>query len=395
MKVVVAHNRYTAARPSGENMMVDTEMAQLMVAGVDVIPFIRSSDDISSMTIRQKALLPISPIWSPSATRELAAILKSERPDVMHLHNPYPLLSPWIVRTAHAHGVPVVQTIHNYRHVCAAATFVRDGKDCHDCAGLRFSTPAIKHNCYRESKAQSLIMATTLAVHRRTWHSVDRFIALTDGIADYLMAYGIDSEKITVKPNSISDPGPAPSKKGDGFLFVGRLSAEKGVAMLLDAWQRHPVGALGTLRIAGDGPMRASLEASAAGRGDVEFLGMISNAEAQAAMRAAAVVVVPSTWNDVLPTVIIEALANGRPVLGTAMGGIPYLIGIDEPAPGGWVVAPTVDALAASLPDALGQADPVGLAARLRFVAKFSPDVVFEQLLDAYRATIAAHPVSR
>lgn len=390
MKVVVAHNRYTAARPSGENIIVDTEIAQLSEAGVEVIPFIRNSDDIPSLSAGQKALLPISPIWSPSGTRELAKILEMERPNLVHLHNPYPLLSPWIVRTAHAHGVPVIQTIHNYRHVCAAATFVRDGHECHDCVGRRIPTPAIKHNCYRDSKAQSVIMATALAAHRGTWHSVDRFIALTDGIAEYLRDYGIPDAHITVKPNSTPDPGPAPSTAGDGFLFVGRLSSEKGVDLLVEAWKRHPEGSLGTLRIAGDGPLRESLEAAVGGRTDVTFLGLIDNASAQAAMRSAAVVLVPSTWNDVLPTVIIEALANGRPVLGSAMGGIPYLVGPDDPAPAGWVVNPTVDDFAAALPVALAQADPAGLAARLRYLAKFSPDVVVDQLLDAYRATIAA-----
>src|ERR1043166_3888725 len=126
MKVVVAHNRYSSAQPSGENVMVDAEIAQLKAAGVGVVPFIRSSDEISTLPVARKALLPLSPIWAPTAQRDLAALLRAERPDVFHLHNPYPLLSPWVVRTAHRAGVPVVQTIHNYRHVCLAATFVRD-----------------------------------------------------------------------------------------------------------------------------------------------------------------------------------------------------------------------------------------------------------------------------
>jgi glycosyltransferase involved in cell wall biosynthesis len=392
MKVIVAHNRYTAARPSGENIMVDTDMAQLAAAGVQVIPFIRSSDDIGSLSFGQKALLPISPIWSPTSTRELAAVLDRERPDLLHLHNPYPLLSPWIVRTAHAHGVPVIQTIHNFRHVCAAATFVRDGHECHDCVGRWFPMPAVKHSCYRGSRAQSVIMATALSAHRGTWHSVDRFIALTDGMAQYLRDYGIADERITVKPNSVPDPGVVPARSSDGFLFAGRLSPEKGADLLIEAWKRHSDGSLGTLRIAGDGPSRPAMEAAVAGRTDVIFLGLLDNAATQGAMREAAVVVAPSTWNDVLPTVIIEALANGRPVLGTAVGGIPYLIGTGEPAPGGWIVPPMVDALAAALPDARSGAEAAGVAARLRYLAKFSPDVVVDQLLDAYRATIARAP---
>jgi glycosyltransferase involved in cell wall biosynthesis len=394
MKVLIAHNRYSSAQPSGENVMVDNEIAQLTAAGIEVIPFLRSSDEIGDLPLGRKLLLPTAPIYSRTATQELAELIEKHHPSLMHLHNPYPLLSPWVVRTAHAHDVPVVQTIHNFRHVCVAATFIRDGHDCHDCFGKRFATPAVKHNCYRGSKAQSAVMATTLAVHRGTWHSVDRFIALTTGIAGFLTDYGIDPDRITVKPNAVPDPGRAPSGRGEGFLYIGRLTPEKGVGLLLEAWQRHPAGSLGTLKLIGDGPMRAEVEAAAAARSDIEFLGLLPHPEALAVIRSAAVVVVPSLWNDVLPTVIIEALANGRPVLGTARGGIPYVIGMGEPAPGGWVVEPTVDALAEALPDALAQADPVGLAARLRYLSKFSPDVVLDQLIEAYRLTMARHAAS-
>src|SRR5215471_176182 len=108
MKVVIAHNRYSSAQPSGENVVVDAEIAQLRAAGVEVVPFLRSSDEIGSLPLGRKILLPMAPVWAPGAQRDLARLLRDERPDVFHLHNPYPLLSPWVVRTAHAHGVPVV-----------------------------------------------------------------------------------------------------------------------------------------------------------------------------------------------------------------------------------------------------------------------------------------------
>ena len=105
--------------PSGENVIVDTEIAQLTEAGVEVLPFQRSSDSIGDLPAVQKVLLPISPIYGRAAQQDLARLLTEHRPDVLHLHNPYPLLSPWVVKTAHAHGVPVVQTVHNYRQVCS------------------------------------------------------------------------------------------------------------------------------------------------------------------------------------------------------------------------------------------------------------------------------------
>ncbi|RKF24268.1 glycosyltransferase [Micromonospora globbae] len=418
MRIVVAHNRYREAQPSGENTIVDAEIAQLTAAGVEVLPFLRSSDEIPTMPRTAKALLPVSPIYAPRAQQQLSRLIEEHRPDVLHLHNPYPLLSPWVVRTAHRHGVPVVQTVHNYRQVCSSGLYFRDGVICQDCRGRALGVPAIVHRCYRGSRAQSALMATTLAVHRPTWRSVDRFVALTSAVADHLRDYGIPDERIVVKPNGIPDPG-RPAPLGDGFLFLGRLSPEKGLDLLLDAWRRHPDGALGPLRIAGDGELRPLAEAAAEERGDVTFLGPLDRAGVRAALEASAVVLATSTWHDVLPTVIIEALASGRPVLGTALGGIPYLVGADTPrepagtgparvasaVPGdgratlptgavtgeaGWVVPPEPAALAAALPLARAGAATLSAAARARYERTFHPDVVTGQLVDVYAGLMSA-----
>jgi glycosyltransferase involved in cell wall biosynthesis len=384
VKVVVAHNRYREAIPSGENVIVDTEIAQLTAAGVEVLPFQRSSDSITAMPAGQKALLPISPVYGRQAQRDLSALLDEHRPDVLHLHNPYPLLSPWVVKTAHAHGVPVVQTVHNYRQVCSSGLYFRDGHDCTDCRGKAFGWPAVAHKCYRGSSAQSALMATTLAVHRPTWRSVDRFIALTDRIAAHLRDYGIPDDRIVIKPNGLPDPG-EPAPLGDGFLYAARLSPEKGLALLLDAWRRHPVGSLGQLRIAGDGELRPLAEQAAAERADVTYLGVLDREAMAAARRATAVVVAVPTWQDVLPTVILEAMSAGRPVLGTDVGGIPYLLGVSEPATAaGWAVEPGPAALAAALPIARTNAAVVAPAARDRYVRAFHPDVLTRRLIDVY-----------
>src|SRR3954468_22710669 len=366
MKVVVAHNRYASASPSGENVIVDAEIAQLNAAGVTAIPFLRSSDEIAGLSKPAKALLPLSPVYNGPSQRALASLIDTEKPDLIHLHNPYPLLSPWVIRTAHKAGVPVIQTVHNYRQVCSSGLYFRDGQVCHDCRGRAFGLPAIQHACYRGSKAQSAVMATTLAVHRGTWRSVDRYIALTGAIAAHLGDYGIPADRIAVKPNALPDPGAA-GGPGSGFLVASRLSPEKGLGLLLDAWNRSGDGELGTLRIAGDGPLRARAEEAAATRTDVTYLGPLDRAGMMAEIARAACVIMPSTWHDPLPTVVLEALAVGRPVLGTTMGGIPYLVG-----EAGWTVEPNVDAMSAGLKAAHAGAGPLATVARRRYEQTFS-----------------------
>jgi glycosyltransferase involved in cell wall biosynthesis len=390
-KVVVAHNRYASAAPSGENLVVDAEMAQLRAAGLTIIPFVRSSDEIGGLPLAQRALLPLSPIYNGSSRRALDEVLRAEKPDLLHLHNPYPLLSPWVIRTAHRRGIPVVQTVHNYRQVCASGLYFRDGHICHDCRGKTFGLPAIRHACYRGSRAQSAIMATTLAAHRGTWRSVDRFIALTSAIADHLRDYGIPADRISIRPNAIPDPGLPPPCTRHGFLFAARMSAEKGLGLLLDAWRSHRDTELGTLRLAGDGPLRSLAVAAAAERADVTYLGPLDRAATLAEIAAAACVVVPSTWHDVLPTIVLEALAAGRPVLGTNLGGIPYLVGADgaagSEAAAGWIVEPSSAALAAGLRLAYVGAAGRATTARRRYEECFAPPVLIQRLLEIYART--------
>jgi glycosyltransferase involved in cell wall biosynthesis len=247
-------------------------------------------------------------------------------------------------------------------------------------------------------------MATVLAAHRGTWHSVDRYIALTSAIAAHLREYGIPDDRISVKPNAVPDPGPAGAgaPNGSGFLFAARLSDEKGLGPLLDAWRRHPDGAAGPLRIAGDGPLRGLAEAAAAERSDVEYLGQRDAAGMRAAIRAAACVVATPTWHDVLPTIALEAMSFGRPVLATAMGGLPYLVGVDQDTPvtdgagavragqGGWVVEPTVDGVAAGLAVAAAGAPGAGGSARERYLGSFSPEVITGRLIKIYTSVTEA-----
>lgn len=383
LRVLVVHNRYRGDVPSGENEVVDAELAALAERGVEVRGYLRSSDEIPGMPLHERATLPLRPLFSRRDVRAVGRIVESWRPDVLHLHNPYPLISPAVVGLAGREGVATVQTVHNFRRVCVSGLHFRAGRECFECVGHNVPVPAVRHGCYRDSRAQSVVMAAAASRARRVFAGLDRYVALTDHVAAHLVADGADPARVVVKPNTVPDPGPARGP-GRGFVFVGRLSAEKGLDLLLRAWARHSDGALGPLTVVGDGPQRADVDALAASRDDVVVTGQVPPARVRELMAQAATVVVPSVWAEAFPRVVVEAMASRRAVVVTDKGALADIVG-----PGGWAASPDVDGLAAALARA-GAADThaVGGAARARYEALFSPDVVHGRLIDIYRDAV-------
>lgn len=388
MKVLVVHNRYRSFTPSGENVVVDADIEALRERGVEVVPYIRASDEVDDWSRAQRATLGALPIYSPGALHDIRRLIRTEKPDLLHLHNPFPLISPAVVRVAVKAGVPVVQSVHNHRHVCVKGTYFRDGKVCKDCLGKAVPWPAVAHGCYQQSRLRSVPMATSLVVHRGTWQLVDRYLALTPQMRDHLLTAGIPDDRITVRPNTVTDPENPDLLGGAGVLFGGRLSEEKGIALLIDAWRRHPDGSLGTLTIAGHGPMQGEVMALAAERNDVEYVGQLEEEAMAAAMRAAAVVVVPSTCPEAFPRVVVEALSQGRPVIATALGGLPGIVTHDV----GVLVAPEAHSLATGLAHISALDSPeMRLRARKRYDDLYSPQVIYTQLLEVYADVVRQH----
>lgn len=386
LRVLVAHNRYRSDVPSGENQVVDAQCAGLEARGVAVDRLIAESDDIDRLGLLGKAALPLDPTWSASGRRRYRELVAAHRPDVLHLHNPFPLISPSIVRWAHADGIPVVQTVHNHRHVCIAGTFLRDGQECRDCEGRRVPTPGVVHGCYRGSRAQSFAQAAAVVAHRGTWAKVARFLAVSGATAATLRSAGIAAERIEVCPNGIPDPGePTPVPRDGGVLYAGRLTAEKGVDLLLDLWS-GPDAPDVVLRLAGGGALLDHARHVAASHPNVEVLGLVPSEQVHAELRRAAVVVVPSRWPDPLPTIAIEALAHGRPVVATRVGGLPEIV--DDPS--GVLVGSTTSDLTAGLQEVLANAAALGAGARRRYEAKFTEEAALDRLLATYEAVITA-----
>jgi glycosyltransferase involved in cell wall biosynthesis len=384
VRVLVVHNQYRSEMPSGENEVVAAEVALLRAAGVEVDTYFRSSDEIETFGFFERATLPVRTVYSFEDTKELRRRLRDSRPDVVHLHNPYPVISPAIVRVAKSERTPVVQTVHNYRHSCPTGLFFRDGAACEDCSGKATPWPAVVHGCYRDSRPQSAVMAAATRLHRGTWQLVDRFVAVSEFVASHLVKSGIPRERIVVRPNFTQPHGPV-RPPGDGFLFVGRLTAEKGASLLVDAWNRSKVWETQRLVVAGDGPERDVI--LGARDRNIEYVGVVDKARVPTLLDESAIVVVPSLCYEGFPRLVAEAFERGRPVAATGIGSLAELIDTEV----GWTAAPESTAFAAMLRAAAS--DPAvptkGAAARAVFETRLTADVATAALIALYEAVQA------
>jgi glycosyltransferase involved in cell wall biosynthesis len=384
MRVLVVHNRYRSALPSGENIMVDRDIVMLRDAGIEVETYIRDSDEIAGFGLAKRVELAVRPIYSLEDTKAFKAQIQSFRPDVVHLHNVYPLISPAVIRVAKTEDVPVVQSVHNYRHVCANGLYFRDGRVCQDCLGKQVPWPAVAHSCYRGSMAQSAIMASSLTVHRSTWQMVDRFLPVSNFLAEQLIATGVSPDRITVERNAVPDPG-KPAPIGKGFLFAGRLEQEKGIRLLLEAWRLSGVGKATTLTIVGDGTERSAVQQAVRIDPSIIYLGSVPADQVGQLLDDCAVSVVPSLWFEAaMPLATIESYARGRPVISMGVGANASAEG-DEV---GWI-CPTTSAtdLAGTIRQAAenqGAAHVRGATARSLYERTYRPDVVIRSLLEIY-----------
>ncbi|NGO74897.1 glycosyltransferase family 4 protein [Streptomyces sp. YC504] len=388
MHVLVVHNRYASAQPSGENKVVDQEMALLREAGHRVELFERRSDDIAARSLLGKVAVPLQVPWNPAVRRELTARLRSDRPDVVHIHNVFPLLSPAVLAACADAGVPAVATLHNYTQVCAPGTLQRDGRPCTECVGSS-PLPAVRHGCYRGSRLATVPLAVGMSANRRRWWSgVVRFLCISEAQRDVLVRAGLPSELASVKHNFVPDPGVVRTGDGEHLLYLGRLAEAKGVRLLMAAWDEvAEVGGVGVpLVIAGTGPLEREVTAWAAGRDDVRYVGLYDTDQCRQALARAVAVVAPSTWLEAFGLVVVEAMAAGVPAVAAGHGAFAELV---EDGVTGLLHRPGDPASLASCLRRI-TADParngeMGQAARHRYEKDFSPAVGLERLVDEYR----------
>jgi len=379
----MVHNRYQ--QRGGEDESFDGESAVLRSRGHEVFEYIRTNANIQGFKNRVTTALRCT--WSISDSTGLRESIRRCRPDLVHVQNFFPQISPAVYYAAKKFDVPVVQSLRNYRILCPNGIFFRQSKPCEDCLGKAFAWPGVVHGCYRESHLGSLAVATMSGVHRLmdTWSAmVDRYICLTEFSRGKFVQAGFPEEKLDVKPNFVS-PDPAIGSGAGGYaIFVGRLAAEKGVLTLLDAWRElsEPI----PLKIVGDGPLRAKVkEAVAQDPSRFEWLGTLPASEVYKLMGGASFLVFPSEWYETFGRVAIEAFATGTPVIASKIGAIAEIVAHGRTGlhfrPGDPHDLGAVVAGAVRTPDLMRN---MREAARAEYVAKYTAGTNYSMLLDIY-----------
>lgn len=324
-KVLIVHERY--ASPGGEDAAVATDLELLRAKGHIVTSWFEENAPLAVRSRFELAPLAWRTTWSRSSYDHMRHLIREERPDLVHFHNTLPLISPSAIHAARDAGAAVVLTLHNYRLLCPAGTFLRKGAICEDCVSKSLLQSVI-HGCYRGSRVQTGAVALMLAVHRRagTWAGkVDAYIALTGFMREKMIEGGLPGPRIHVRPNTtVLERLPSNAGGNPYALFLGRLSPEKGLICLLEA-SRMLDGV--RIRIAGAGPMEEIVRrAASASGGSIEFLGHLDRASATRVLADATLLLFPSTWYEGFPMTIAEAFAQGVPVAASRVGAIPGIV---------------------------------------------------------------------
>jgi glycosyltransferase involved in cell wall biosynthesis len=381
LRVLILHSRYLSGAVSGENRVVEDEAYLLGSAGHDVRVIAPLPED-ADLIARLRA--GASAVWRRAAAQRVEAAVRRRHVDVVHVHNVFPTLSPAVVRTARAAGAAVVMTLHNYRLMCLPATFLRDGNVCEACMG-RIPWRGVQYRCYRRSTLGSAVLAASITGHRglRTFDAVTRFLAVSEFVRTKYIQGGMKPDRVRVKDN-FTWPASRRTGPGEYFLYLGRLSEEKGLDTVLQAW-RQPMG---HLVVAGDGP---ELEAYRSGApGGVEFIGTVPRESVPSLLAGARALLVPSRWYEASPRSIIEAYAAGVPVIASRIGALPEAVKDDD---SGFLVPPDdVYAWSEAVTRLLDTAtsERLGSGAFRLWSERHTPEAGLRGLEDAYADALAA-----
>ncbi|MBN3870454.1 glycosyltransferase family 4 protein [Nostoc sp. JL33] len=391
MKVLLIHNRYRLA--GGEDGVVKAEQSLLKANDHHVSLLEVSNRDIKNTC--DKVTTAINAIYSYSGKQQVRIKISQLRPDVVHVHNFFPLLSPSIYDACREYGLSIVQTLHNYRLACPKAMPFRNAKVCVDCFGQTVPWSSVVHGCYRDSRLQSSVIAAMNSWHRLrgTWQEqVDAYIVFTQFQKDKMLQAGLPAEKLYIKPNFVFAPDSRNQngEHSDYLLFVGRLSEEKGVSVLIDAYVQKKLCT--PLKIVGDGPCRQKLQQqikNTRSENFIEFLGFQDKPTVLALMQNARFLVFPSIWYEGFPLTIAEAFACGLPVVVSKLGSMVEIVedgvtGLHFEAGNHTDIAAKIE-WATTHPEAMRT---MGKNARQVYETKYAPEANYQQLMTIYQQVI-------
>jgi glycosyltransferase involved in cell wall biosynthesis len=387
MKVLVAHNFYQ--QPGGEDQVFDAEVTMLRRHGHEARRFVMHNAAVDEMG---RTALVRATIWNRETYRELREQVQAERPDVVHFHNTFPLISPAAYSAARAGGAAVVQTLHNFRLLCPGALLYRDGKVCEECIGKTIPWPGVVHRCYRHSAAASATVAVSLTVHRAVGtfdKAVDLYIAPTESARRKFVQGGLPENKIFVKPNFV-DPDPGVGDGAGGYaVFVARLSHEKGLHTLLSAWEK--LGTRLPLKIIGDGPLAGDVVAATEKYNHIEWRGHQPLSDVYNIIGGAKFCIFPSECYETFGRVVVEAFSKGTPVIASRLGAMADLV---EDGRTGLLFSPgDAEDLASKVRQLLDHPDALATmrrAARAEYVSKYTGDANHRQLISLYNLALAS-----
>ena len=385
ISVLVIHNRYQ--QPGGEDAVVRAEVADLRRRGHRVIEYTRENSEIAHYRTLRRSSLPFTTTWNSRTYAAVRSMIRKEHPDIVHIHNFFPLVSPAAHYAAKSCGVPVLQTLHNYRLSCPAATVFWNEEPCRMCCSL---SAGLLRGCYRDSRTHTAVVVMMLGAHRAagTWNRcVDAYLVPSKFCRNYFAQAGLAPHKLNVRPNFLAeDPGQR-TTRGEYALFAGRLSPEKGVLEMVRAWQRIPDV---PLLIAGDGPLRPELEqAASCMNSKVKLLGQLAPEETITAIKGARFLIFPSRWYEPFGMALLEATACGVPAIASGIGAVPELVVDGET---GLLFDPdNFDELAGQVRWAWShprEMEHLGDAARQLYEEKFTPDQSYEAWLNVCQALL-------
>lgn len=381
MRILVVHNAYQER--GGEDVVAADEVELLRRFGHEVRVYSRQNDEIANIG---RVALVRQTFWSSRAYNDIGALILDFRPDVMHVHNTFPLISPAVYWRANESNVPVIQTLHNFRLICPQAMLLRNGRICEECTGKLPWRGAVR-GCYRASYVQSAVLASMLVAHRAigTWtEKVTRYIALTEFCREKFISAGFSAERIAVKPNFVDLVPACDIDRTCDLLFVGRLSPEKGIAVLVEALRKCPDVRLRAAGTGSESDLLAELQ-------QVTMLGLQQRENIYSEMHSASALVVPSLSYETFGLVAIEAFACGLPVIASRLGGLAEIV---ENGVTGLLFEPgNADDLVVKIQWARshpGEMRAMGRAARLRYEERFSSESNHRQLMAIYTDAIEA-----